>query len=286
MPLIETEQLTHVYAPGTPFEVAGLSDVTLNIEKGEFFALVGATGSGKTTLVQHFNGLLKPSSGRLRVCGVEVTGKNAGRCLWHKVGLVFQQPEHQLFEETVAADVAFGPRNLGLPAAQVAQRVQEAMELVGLVPAQVGQLAPLRLSGGLRRKVALAGVLALQPEVLVLDEPAAGLDPVSRNQLFERLDRLRAEKGLTVVLVTHSMEDVALWADRMAVLHQGRLVTVGRPREVFGQTASLQPYGLEAPASVELMRQLKANGLDVATGILTVDEAVEEIIAALAKRPK
>ena len=284
MPLIETEHLGHIYAPGTHFEITALDDVSLNIEKGEFYALVGATGSGKTTMVQHFNGLLAPTSGRLRVCDIEITGKNAGRGLWRKVGLVFQQPEHQLFEETVALDVAFGPRNLGLPSAQVDKRVIEAMEMVGLEPDQVGSLPPLQLSGGLRRKVAIAGVLALQPEVLVLDEPAAGLDPVSRNQLFGQLDRLRFEKGMTVVLVTHNMEDVARWAGRMAVLHKGRLVMEGSPREIFGQGASLRPYGLDVPAAVEMMRLLKAGGLTVSSGALTVDEAVEEIITALGER--
>ena len=281
MPVIETEHLTHVYAPGTHFEVTALTDVSLSIEKGEFYALVGSTGSGKSTLVQHFNGLLTPSAGKLWVCGIEVTGKSAGSDLWRKAGLVFQQPEHQLFEETVAADIAFGPRNLGLSADQVEQRVEEAMRLVGLDPDGVSQTPPLRLSGGLRRKVALAGVLAVQPEILILDEPAAGLDPASRNQLFEQIDRLRTEKDMTVILVTHSMEEVARWAGRMAVLHKGRLVMEGLPREVFAQTAVLQSFGLDVPAAVELTRLLKSNGLDIAADALTLDEAVETIVTAL-----
>lgn len=286
MSVIVTEQLTHVYALGTHFEVAALIDVSLNIEKGDFFALVGSTGSGKSTLIQHFNGLLTPSSGKLSVCGVDVTGKKPGRGLWRKVGLVFQQPEHQLFEETVAADIAFGPRNLGLTTGQIEERVADAMRLVGLEPEKVGATPPLRLSGGIRRKAALAGVLALQPEVLVLDEPAAGLDPLSRNQLFERIDRLRVEKDMTVVLVTHNMDEVASWANRMAVLHKGRLVMEGQPRDIFCRPEQLRSYGLDVPAAAEMMSLLKENGLKVALDVLTMEEAVEEIILALSGKAK
>ena len=286
MPVIETERLTHVYAPGTHFEVTALNEVTLNIEKGDFYALAGSTGSGKSTLVQHFNGLLTPSSGKLQVCGINVTGKSIGQSLWRKVGLVFQQPEHQLFEETVAGDIAFGPRNLGLPPEKVTERVKDAMNLVGLDPDKVGALPPLQLSGGLRRKVALAGVLALRPEVLVLDEPGAGLDPVSRGKLFEQIDRLRAEQDMTVVLVTHNMEEVARWANRMAVLHKGRLVMEGHTREIFSRTASMGAYGLDAPAVVEMMLLLKANGVNVSGDVLTIDEAVSEIVLALPEKVK
>ncbi|MCL2766264.1 MAG: energy-coupling factor transporter ATPase [Peptococcaceae bacterium] len=281
MPVIKTEQLTHVYAPGTHFEVTALENVSINIEKGDFYALVGATGSGKSTLIQHFNGLLTPTSGKLQVCGIDVTGKQIGHSLWRKVGLVFQQPEHQLFEETVTADISFGPRNLGLPADQVDERVIDAMKLVDLEPDKIGHMSPLSLSGGLRRKVALAGVLAIQPEVLVLDEPAAGLDPVSRNQLFERIDRLRSLKDMTVVLVTHNMEEVARWSNRMAVLHKGRLVMNGNPREIFSQQVPLKSYGLDVPSAVKMMLMLRSNGLAVSSDVLTVDEAVEEIIMAL-----
>jgi len=281
MPVIKVENLTHVYSRGTPFEVTSLDSVSLEIQRGEFYALVGATGSGKSTLVQHFNGILAPTGGSVRVCGIDVANKGLRRELWHRVGLVFQQPEHQLFEETVFDDVAFGPRNLGLNNAEVRERVIDALRLVDLDPEEVGRTSPFRLSGGMRRKAAIAGVLALRPEVLVLDEPAAGLDPVSRGQLMERIDRLRGERGITVVLVTHNMEEVARWADRVAVLHKGRLAMEAPPREVFNKTEELRALGLDVPATVELMLRLQARGLPVRADLLTIDEAVVEIARIL-----
>ncbi|MCG9967879.1 energy-coupling factor transporter ATPase [Pelotomaculum terephthalicicum JT] len=281
MPVIKVENLTHVYSRGTPFEVTSLDSVSLEIQRGEFYALVGATGSGKSTLVQHFNGILAPTGGNVRVCGIDVANKGLRRELWHRVGLVFQQPEHQLFEETVFDDVAFGPRNLGLNNAEVRERVIDALRLVDLDPEEVGRTSPFRLSGGMRRKAAIAGVLALRPEVLVLDEPAAGLDPVSRRQLMERIDRLRGERGITVVLVTHNMEEVARWADRVAVLHKGRLAMEAPPREVFNKTEELRALGLDVPATVELMLRLQARGLPVRADLLTIDEAVVEIARIL-----
>ncbi|OPY61454.1 MAG: Energy-coupling factor transporter ATP-binding protein EcfA2 [Pelotomaculum sp. PtaU1.Bin065] len=281
MPVIKVENLTHVYSRGTPFEVTSLDSVSLEIQRGEFYALVGATGSGKSTLVQHFNGILAPAGGNVRVCGIDVANKGLRRELWHRVGLVFQQPEHQLFEETVFDDVAFGPRNLGLNNAEVRERVVDALRLVDLDPEEVGRTSPFRLSGGMRRKAAIAGVLALRPEVLVLDEPAAGLDPVSRRQLMERIDRLRGERGITVVLVTHNMEEVARWADRVAVLHKGRLAMEAPPREVFNKTEELRALGLDVPATVELMLRLQARGLPVRADLLTIDEAVVEIARIL-----
>ena len=277
MPVIEIRHLTHIYAKDTSFAVTALDDVSLSIEKGDFFAIVGSTGSGKTTLVQHMNGLLAPSAGSLSVCGAEIVNKSDRRNLWRRVGLVFQQPEHQLFEETVRDDIAFGPRNLGLSASGVQERVDDAMKMVDLDPAQIGDLSPLRLSGGLRRKVAIAGVLALWPEVLVLDEPTAGLDPVSRQRLMARIQRLRTERGMTVVLVTHNMEDVAAWANRMAVLHRGRLIMAGDPREVFAQGETLRRIGLDVPATVRLMQLLRAKGLDLPVDLLTIEEVVAEI---------
>lgn len=281
MPVIKVENLTHVYTRGTPFEVTSLDNVSLEIRRGEFYALVGATGSGKSTLVQHFNGILAPTGGKVWVCGIDVSNKRLRQELWRKVGLVFQQPEHQLFEETVFDDVAFGPKNLGLSAAEVRERVNDALGLVGLDPDEVGKMSPFRLSGGLRRKAAIAGVLALRPEVLALDEPAAGLDPVSRRQLMERIDRLRKERGTTVLLVTHSMEEVALWADRVAVLHKGRLAMEAVPRDVFNRAEELRALGLDVPATVELMLCLQARGLPVRADILTTDEAVGEIAKIL-----
>lgn len=276
----------HVYGRGTPFEVNALKGITLEIRQGEFYALVGSTGSGKSTLVQLFNGILTPAGGNLRVCGIDVNNRVQRRELWRKVGLVFQQPEQQLFEETVSEDVAFGPRNLGLGDLEVKERVAEALHLVGLDPDEVGRLSPFSLSGGIRRKIAIAGVLALQPEILILDEPTAGLDPFSRRQLMERIDHLRIERGITVVLVSHNMEEVAQWAGRVAVLHQGHLALEATPAEIFKKPEELQAMGLGVPATVELMLKLRAFGKPVRTGILSVDEAAEEIAGLLSQRKR
>jgi energy-coupling factor transport system ATP-binding protein len=276
-PVIKTENLTHIYAPGTPFEVTSLDNVSLEIAKGEFLAVVGATGSGKSTLVQHFNGLLKPTRGKVTVCGQDVSDKQAGRVLWRKVGLVFQRPEQQFFEETVFDDVAFGPRNMGLSGDEVKQRVEEALRLAGLDPAGVGQLSPYRLSGGMKRRAAIAGVLALRPEVLVLDEPTAGLDPQGRRQLLGFLQNVRSEWGITIILVTHSMEEVGLLAERVAVLDRGRLTMTGTPREVFSRAEELREMGLDVPIPASIMSRLRAAGKPVKTGVLSNAEAEEEI---------
>jgi len=281
MPVIEVENLTHIFSRGTPFEVTALDGVSLEIRRGEFYALVGATGSGKSTLVQHFNGILAPTGGRVRVCGIDVSDRRARRELWRRVGLVFQQPEQQLFEETVFDDVAFGPRNMGLSREEVSERVADALRLVGLDPDRVGKMSPFRLSSGMRRKAAIAGVLALRPEVLVLDEPTAGLDPLSRRQLMDRIDRLRVERGTTVVLVTHSMEEVARRAGRVAVLHKGRLAMEAAPREIFSRAGELRALGLDVPATVALMLGLRARGKQVRTDMFTASEAAEEIARML-----
>lgn len=281
MPVIKVENLTHIYSRGTPFEVTSLDDISLEIQKGEFYALIGATGSGKSTLVQHLNGILAPTSGKVQVCGIDLADKRKRREIWRKVGLVFQQPEHQLFEETVFDDVAFGPKNLGLSAAETRERVFDALRLVGLDPGETAQLSPFRLSGGMRRKAAIAGVLALRPEVLVLDEPAAGLDPLSRRQLMERINHLRLERGITIVLVTHNMEEAARWAGRVAVLHKGRLAMEGVTRKIFYQAEKLRALGLDVPAVIELMLCLQDFGLAADTRVLTTDEAVEAIAKAL-----
>lgn len=280
-PMIKVEKLTHIYSPGTPFQVTSLDDISLEIKKGEFFAVVGATGSGKSTLIQHFNGILVPTRGNVWVCGVDVSDKKMRRNLWRKVGLVFQQPEQQLFEETVFDDVAFGPRNMGLDRSEVRERVNESLLLVGLDPDQVGELPPFRLSGGMRRRAAIAGVLALRPEVLVLDEPTAGLDPRGRRQLMDRVESYRRERGTTVVLVTHSMEEVGLRAGRMAVLHKGRLAMEGSPREVFNRVEELRAIGLDVPPAADLMHGLRAAGKKVNTNVLTDAEAEEEIAKLL-----
>ncbi|MDD4237568.1 MAG: energy-coupling factor transporter ATPase [Desulfotomaculaceae bacterium] len=284
--VIKVENLTHIYAPGTPFQVTSLDNVSLEIYKGEFLAVVGATGSGKSTLVQHFNGLLKPTRGKLVVCGLDVSDKQVSRTLWRKVGLVFQRPEQQFFEETVFDDVAFGPRNMGLGKDEVKERVEEALRLAGLDPLQVGQLSPYRLSGGMKRRAAIAGVLALRPEVLALDEPTAGLDPQGRRQLLDRLENVRREWGVTIILVTHSMEEVGLLAGRVAVLNRGRLSMVGTPREVFSRAEELREMGLDIPIPAAIMTRLQAAGKPVRTDILSNSEAEAEIAKILPETGK
>ncbi len=260
---------------------AALRNVSLEIEDGELVGIIGPTGSGKSTLVQHFNGLLKPDSGKVYVDGVDLTLKDTQlRPIRQKVGMVFQYPEHQLFGETVLEDVGFGPQNIGLSDDEVVQRVQEALAYVGLDFASIKDQSPFELSGGQKRRVAIAGVLAMRPSVLILDEPTAGLDPEGREEILAEIRQLHND-GITVVLVTHSMEDVARLASRLIVMDQGAVALDGTPVEVFGQAARLKELGLGLPEITELMHELKANGLDVRTDILTVPEAEEEIIRVM-----
>ncbi len=280
-PVIRVENLTHIYSPGTPFEVTSLDGISLEINKGEFFAIVGATGSGKSTLVQHFNGLLAPTCGKVWVCGADAADKKVRRDLWRRVGLVFQRPEQQFFEETIFEDVAFGPKNMGLNKGEVRERVSKALRLVDLDPEQAGKQSPFQLSGGNMRRAAIAGVLALGPEVLVLDEPTAGLDPRGRWQLLDHIESFRREQGITVVLVTHNMEEVGARAERVAVLNKGRLALQGTPREVFNRAEELLALGLDLPAPTALMRKLREAGLPVRADILTSTEAEEEIAKAM-----
>jgi energy-coupling factor transport system ATP-binding protein len=279
--IIKLENLTHIYSTGTPFQVTSLDSISLEIEKGVFFAIIGSTGSGKSTLVRHLNGLLTPTRGKVQVCGIDISDKKQRRALWRSVGLVFQQPEQQLFEETVFDDVAFGPRNMDLGEAEVAERVNEAMRLVGLDPHKAGRMSPFRLSGGMRRKAAIAGVLALKPEVLILDEPTSGLDPQGRRQLMEHIEEFRRREGATIILVSHDMEEVALMAEHVAVLNRGRLVMEGSPREIFNRAAELTAIGLDVPAPARLMHKLRSLGKPVRTDVLTAAEAEEEIAGLL-----
>ncbi|MGH2348227.1 MAG: energy-coupling factor transporter ATPase [bacterium] len=282
MALIECDHLSHVYMQGTPLETVALEDVTLAIDEGDVIGLIGPTGSGKSTLVQHFNGLLRPTSGSVRAAGVDLAAKDADlRRVRRQVGLLFQFPEYQLFEETVASDVAFGPRNLGLPDDEVRERVDDALALVGLDPAAYGTRSPFSLSGGEMRRVAIAGVLAMGPKVLVLDEPAAGLDPRGKEEILGQIRTLQQERGLTVVLITHSMDEAAQMARRLVVLNRGRVFLDGPVRAVFEQAAELRSIGLDVPAVPQLMRRLKSHGLDVRTDLLTVDEARAEILGVL-----
>jgi len=293
---IETVELTHVYMTGTPRAVTALDRVTLAIGDGEAVGIVGPTGSGKSTLVQHFNGLLRPTQGRVLVDGVDLWARDAKERRAHqaflrevrrKVGLIFQFPEQQLFEETVFDDVAFGPRNLGLGEAEVAQRVREALRAVGLEEADgpgLERRSPFSLSGGQMRRVAIAGVLAMRPQTLILDEPTAGLDPRGRLGLIEALVRLRRERGLTLVVVSHNMEDLVRLVDRVVVLERGRVVLDGPTREVFAQGRVLRSLGLDVPPVVALLEGLAARGADVRTDLLRPEEAADEIASWLRRR--
>lgn len=282
MALIECERLSHVYLEGTPLETVALSDVTLAIDEGDVIGIIGPTGSGKSTLVQHFNGLLKPTSGSVRVGGKDLAARTTDlKAIREQVGLLFQFPEYQLFEETVAADVGFGPRNLGLNAAEVGERVDDALHLVGLDPAAYGKRSPFSLSGGEMRRVAIAGVLAMGPKVLILDEPAAGLDPKGKEDILGQIRALQRQRGLTVVLITHSMDEAAQMARRLIVLHRGRVYLDGPVRDVFERAADLRTIGLDLPAVPQLMRRLHERGLAVRVDTLTVDEARDEIVRAL-----
>ena len=274
MALIECRHLTHVYLKGTPLEAVALQDVTLSIEAGEFVGLIGPTGSGKTTLIQHLNALLRPTGGEVRVAGINPADARADvKTLRQQVGLVFQYPEHQLFEETVYDDVAYGPRNLGLTEDQVRERVGESLALVGVDPGRFGRRSPFSLSGGEMRRVAIAGVLAMRPRVLVLDEPAAGLDPKGKEEILGQIRTLHEAQGLTVLLVTHSMDEAAQLVKRLVVLARGQIVMDGPVREIFRRAQDLTALGLGVPAITALMLRLRSAGMAVTPDVLTVDEA-------------
>lgn len=273
--MMELEGVSFTYLQGTPFESQALHEIDLTIAEAEAIGLAGTTGSGKSTLIQHLNGLIRPQTGSVRVQGKEVPRRGGDlRWLREAVGLLFQFPEQQLFEETVAQDVAFGPRCLGLPPDQIQTRVKEALERVGLDLEQFGDRSPFQLSGGEARKVALAGVLANRPRYLVLDEPTAGLDPASRRDLIERLRRWRREEGLTLVVVSHSMDELAQLVDRLVVLAEGRVAADGPIRELFDQPERLQELGLEAPAVSQIVVAARARGLPLKETPITMDEAV------------
>lgn len=278
---INIRNLSSIYSPGTPFEVRALDEISLDIGEGEFIGIIGPTGSGKSTLVQHFNGLNRPTQGEVVVDGVNLADKTVDlRAVRQSVGLIFQYPEHQLFEETVFADVAFGPKNQGVPNEELRERVYEALALVGLEPDLIIERSPFELSGGQMRRVAIAGVLAMRPKVLVLDEPTAGLDPKGRDELLAQLKQLHGKSVQTVILVSHSMEDIARVATRLIVLAQGRLVADGTPRTVFAQAEMLTSIGLGVPQVTELMLALRQCGYDVPPVALTAAEARDIILAA------
>ncbi|MBI3997541.1 MAG: energy-coupling factor transporter ATPase [Armatimonadetes bacterium] len=279
-PLIACEQVHYTYLRGTPMAAVALRGVSLEVQPGELLALIGPTGSGKSTLIQLCAGLLRPTAGVVRVLGQDLWGPRADRRRARRqVGLAFQFAEYQLFEETVRRDVAYGPKNLGCSEEEIAQRVDEALRQVGLDPAGFGDRSPFSLSGGEMRRVALAGVLAMRPGVLVLDEPTAGLDPRGREELLARIQALHRQ-GQTIVLVTHGMEEVARLARRVIVLHEGRIVLEGSPGEVFAHEEDLHRIGLGLPEAARLVRLLQCRGLRVADA-LTVEDARAAIVAAL-----
>ena len=279
---IVVRELTHVYMQNTPFEAKALEDVNWSIENGEFWGLIGHTGSGKSTLVQHLNGLLKPTSGEIVVDDIVLHSKGTKlKDIRQRVGLVFQYPEHQLFEETIESDIAFGPKNMGLPPEEVTRRVKEAMDLVGLDYDKLKGGSPFELSGGQMRRVAIAGVLAMEPQVLILDEPTAGLDPRGRDEILQEISELRERGNITVILVSHSMEDIARLVDKIAVMHQGKMVLTGSAREVFMNHERLISMGLGIPQVTELMIKLEQRCKGISPSALTVEEARLEILRAL-----
>ena len=284
MPIV-AENINYVYNRGQPDETYALRDVSFSIEDGEFAGIIGHTGSGKSTLIQHLNGLLRPDSGRILIDGMDIhSGDIPLREVRRKVGLVFQYPEYQLFEETVAKDVAFGPKNMGLSPEETERRVREALLLTGLEYDDVAFRSPFELSGGQKRRAAIAGVLAMQPQVLILDEPAAGLDPQSHRQIMEMIRKVKESRGGTVILVSHNMDDVAGLCDRVLVMDKGRLLLSGTPEEVFSRTELMEEAGLGLPAAAGLIRSMNRMGAGIEDHVLFPQEAAEAIIRWMKRR--
>ena len=275
---IQVRNLTHIYEPGMPTESVALEDVSFEIEDGQMVGIIGHTGSGKSTLLQHLNGLLKPTSGQIVVSGRDITAPGVSMVeIRKKIGLVFQYPEYQLFEETVAKDVAFGPKNLGLSEDEIEERVREALELVGLDYEAVAERSPFELSGGQKRRAAIAGVIAMRPEVLILDEPTAGLDPKAHKDVLAMVEEVHRRTGNITILVSHNMADIARLSDKIIVVDSGRLIAVGTPEEVFARREQLEQVGLALPPVTQFTEALRSRGLPLSETILSADQAVEEI---------
>lgn len=282
---IKVEHLTHIYDKGMPTESIALNDVSFSAEDGQFVGIIGHTGSGKSTLLQHLNGLLKPEEGHVIVGDVDITQPGISMVeIRKRIGLVFQYPEYQLFEETVAKDVAFGPKNLGLSNEEIEERVREALELVGLDYDQVAERSPFELSGGQKRRVAIAGVVAMRPEVLILDEPTAGLDPKAHKDVLKMVDEVHRRTGNITIFVSHNMADIAKMSDKVVVIDNGRLVAEGTPKEVFSEKDELRSVGLELPPVTEFTERLREKGMNLPETILDIDEAASEIAAYLKKK--
>ena len=273
------ENVSCVYSKGSPFEKVALENISLTIEKGEFIGIIGHTGSGKSTLIQHLNGLIHPTSGKVTIDGVDLAAKTKEAVAKrHSVGMVFQYPEHQLFEETVAKDIAFGPKNLGCSEEETEKRVKSAMKFAGLDYDTFGGRSPFRLSGGQQRRVAIAGVIAMHPDLLILDEPSAGLDPIGRREIFSRIQSWYQKGVFSVILVSHNMDDIARLATRLLVMHKGHLVMDGKPMDIFlHHRRELQECGVDAPPLTQTLLYLKEKGIPVPEDAKTVEEAVDRM---------
>ena len=282
---IRVEHLTHIYDKGLPTEQIALEDINFAVEDGQLLGVIGHTGSGKSTLLQHLNGLLKPDSGRVIVGDVDITAPGVSMVeIRKRIGLVFQYPEYQLFEETVAKDVAFGPKNLGLSEQEITERVKEAIELVGLDYEKIKDRSPFELSGGQKRRVAIAGVVAMRPEVLILDEPTAGLDPKAHHDVLDMVQEVHRRTGNIIILVSHNMADIARVSDKIIVIDSGHLVTTGTPQEVFSQKELLRSVGLDLPPITEFTETLREKGMALPSTILDTKEAALAIAKALQEK--
>ena len=281
MAILEMEQVSYTYGAGSPFEQQALRDVSFQTVPGELLGIIGHTGSGKSTLIRHLNGLLRPSAGQIRLDGQDIWERPKEiRSIRFRVGMVFQYPEYQLFEETVEKDIAFGPRNMGLSEDEIARRVQDAAALVGLAP-ELLEKSPFDLSGGEKRRAAIAGVMAMEPEILILDEPTAGLDPRGREQVFAMIREYRRQRDTTVLLVSHSMEDVARLADRVLVMEHGTIAMLDTAPAVFSRAAELEAMGLTVPAVTRIMLLLQRAGVPVGTDVYTVEQALSRLLPLL-----
>ena len=282
---IEIRNVTHIYMEKTPYEKMALDDVSLTIEEGSFTAIAGHTGSGKSTLMQHINGLLTPDKGMVHIDGIDINKKNkAAFTARRSVGLVFQYPEQQLFEETVAKDIAFGPKNFGLSEDEIKKRVKDAMEFVELDYEEYKDKSPFELSGGQMRRVAIAGIIALKPKYLVLDEPTAGLDPQLKANLLNKIKKLHSKEKMTIIMVSHNMDDIAKLADKVAVMNHGKLMIYDKPDKVFANRQIIKDAGLLEPEVMQLLQKIKDKGLDVNVNVLNKNDALKEILTALRKR--
>lgn len=282
---IEIRNVTHIYMEKTPYEKMALDDVSLAIEEGSFTAIAGHTGSGKSTLMQHINGLLTPDKGMVHIDGIDINKKNkAAFTARRSVGLVFQYPEQQLFEETVAKDIAFGPKNFGLSEDEIKERVKDAMEFVELDYDEYKDKSPFELSGGQMRRVAIAGIIALKPKYLVLDEPTAGLDPQLKANLLNKIKKLHSKEKMTIIMVSHNMDDIAKLADKVAVMNHGKLMIYDKPDKVFANRQIIKDAGLLEPEVMQLLQKIKDKGLDVNVNVLNKNDALKEILTSLRKR--